>query len=83
MDWIREKQLEEGPEACYASEAERNEGRQLESVMKAEMGKGGGWGIDYNAEIPFLKKPPLSFYDVTDEETRPPLEQPKFPITVE
>lgn len=40
-------------------------------------------GIDYNAEIPFLKKPPLSFYDVTDEENRPPVEQPKFPITIE
>ena len=38
-------------------------------------------GIDYNAEIPFEKKPPPGFFDVTNEER--PVEQPKFPTTIE
>ncbi|GKB09687.1 cell division cycle 5-like protein [Tanacetum coccineum] len=40
-----------------------------------------GKGIDYNAEIPFEKRPPPCFYDVTDESSI--VEQPKFPTTIE
>ncbi|KAK6123922.1 hypothetical protein DH2020_042341 [Rehmannia glutinosa] len=38
-------------------------------------------GIDYNAEIPFEKKPPPGFYDVTEEDR--PTELVKFPTTIE
>ncbi|KAG4397560.1 hypothetical protein GLYMA_10G165900v4 [Glycine max] len=38
-------------------------------------------GIDYNAEIPFEKRPPPGFFDVTDEDR--PVEQPQFPTTIE
>jgi pre-mRNA-splicing factor CDC5/CEF1 len=38
-------------------------------------------GIDYNSEIPFEKRPPPGFYDVADEDR--PVEQPKFPTTIE
>ena len=37
-------------------------------------------GIDYNAEIPFEKRPPPGFYDVADEDR--PVEQPQFPTTI-
>ncbi|CAJ1976493.1 unnamed protein product [Sphenostylis stenocarpa] len=38
-------------------------------------------GIDYNAEIPFEKRPPPGFLDLTDEDR--PVEQPQFPTTIE
>ncbi|XAR66944.1 hypothetical protein NMG60_11013334 [Bertholletia excelsa] len=37
--------------------------------------------IDYNAEIPFEKKSPPGFLDITDGER--PVEQSKFPTTIE
>ncbi|KAL9274224.1 Cell division cycle 5-like protein, partial [Drosera capensis] len=38
-------------------------------------------GIDYNTEIPFEKRPPPGFYDIADEGR--PVEQPKFPTTID
>ncbi|CBI22388.3 unnamed protein product, partial [Vitis vinifera] len=51
--------------------------KQLEEARRLAKRK----GIDYNAEIPFEKKPPPGFFDVTDEERL--VEQPKFPTTIE
>ncbi|CAD6235195.1 unnamed protein product [Miscanthus lutarioriparius] len=38
-------------------------------------------GIDYNAEIPFEKRPPSGFYDTVGEDR--PLEHVQFPTTIE
>ncbi|KAK1308208.1 Cell division cycle 5-like protein [Acorus calamus] len=74
-----------------AREKQLKEARRLASLQKQRELKAAGidngqWkgkrkGIDYNAEIPFMKKPPLGFFDVTDEDR--PVEQPKFPTTIE
>lgn len=74
-----------------AREKQLEEARRLASLQKRRELKAAGIdvrqrkrkrrGIDYNAEIPFEKKPPPGFYDVTDEER--PVEQPKFPTTIE
>ncbi|KAK1283259.1 Cell division cycle 5-like protein [Acorus calamus] len=74
-----------------AREKQLKEARRLISLQKQRELKAAGidnrhWkgkrkGIDYNAEIPFQKKPPPGFFDVTDEDR--PVEQPKFPTTIE
>ncbi|KAK2970399.1 hypothetical protein RJ640_016253 [Escallonia rubra] len=74
-----------------AREKQLEEARRLASLQKRRELKAAGIdnrhrkrkrrGIDYNAEIPFEKKPPPGFYDVTDENR--PVEQPKFPTTIE
>nr|XP_027104648.1 cell division cycle 5-like protein [Coffea arabica] len=74
-----------------AREKQLEEARRLASLQKRRELKAAGIdvrqrkrkrrGIDYNAEIPFEKKPPPGFYDVTDEDR--PVEQPKFPTTIE
>ncbi|XP_031105240.1 cell division cycle 5-like protein isoform X5 [Ipomoea triloba] len=74
-----------------AREKQLEEARRLASLQKRRELKAAGIdvrhrkrkrkGIDYNAEIPFEKKPPPGFYDVTDEDRT--VEQPKFPTTIE
>ncbi|XP_075089622.1 cell division cycle 5-like protein [Nicotiana tabacum] len=73
----REKQLEEARR--LASLQKR---RELKAAgIDARQRKRKRRGIDYNAEIPFEKKPPPGFYDVAEEDR--PVEQPKFPTTIE
>lgn len=74
-----------------AREKQLEEARRLASLQKRRELKAAGIdvrqrkrkrkGIDYNAEIPFEKKPPPGFYDVVEEDR--PVEQPKFPTTIE
>ncbi|KAL2325320.1 hypothetical protein Fmac_024378 [Flemingia macrophylla] len=74
-----------------AREKQLEEARRLASLQKKRELKAAGIdvrqrkrkrkGIDYNAEIPFEKRPPPGFFDVTDEDR--PVEQPKFPTTIE
>ncbi|CAA0828074.1 Cell division cycle 5-like protein [Striga hermonthica] len=74
-----------------AREKQLEEARRLASLQKRRELKAAGIdvrhrkrkrrGIDYNAEIPFEKKPPPGFYDVADEER--PAELVKFPTTIE
>ncbi|KAK4720809.1 hypothetical protein R3W88_011042 [Solanum pinnatisectum] len=74
-----------------AREKQLEEARRLASLQKRRELKAAGIdvrqrkrkrrGIDYNAEIPFEKKPPPGFYDITEEDR--PVDQPKFPTTIE
>ncbi|KAL9234931.1 hypothetical protein vseg_009743 [Gypsophila vaccaria] len=74
-----------------AREKQLEEARRLASLQKRRELKAAGIdprqrkrkrrGIDYNAEIPFEKRPPPGFYDTVDEDK--PVEQPNFPTTIE
>ncbi|KAH6802952.1 cell division cycle 5 [Perilla frutescens var. frutescens] len=74
-----------------AREKQLEEARRLASLQKRRELKAAGIdlrhkkrkrrGIDYNAEIPFEKRPPPGFYDVTDEDR--PTELVSFPTTIE
>ncbi|XP_052113013.1 cell division cycle 5-like protein isoform X3 [Arachis duranensis] len=74
-----------------AREKQLEEARRLASLQKKRELKAAGIdvrhrrrkrkGIDYNAEIPFEKRPPPGFFDVADEDR--PVEQPQFPTTIE
>ncbi|GAB2224998.1 hypothetical protein Droror1_Dr00005780 [Drosera rotundifolia] len=74
-----------------AREKQLEEARRLASLQKRRELKAAGIdirhrkrkrkGIDYNTEIPFEKRPPPGFYDVADEDR--PVEQPKFPTTID
>ncbi|XP_051119941.1 cell division cycle 5-like protein [Andrographis paniculata] len=74
-----------------AREKQLEEARRLASLQKRRELKAAGIdvrhrkrkrrGIDYNTEIPFEKRPPPGFYDVTDEDR--PTELVKFPTTIE
>ncbi|KAJ7973552.1 Cell division cycle 5-related protein [Quillaja saponaria] len=74
-----------------AREKQLEEARRLASLQKKRELKAAGIdvrhrkrkrrGIDYNAEIPFEKRPPPGFFDVTNEDRT--VEQPKFPTTIE
>ncbi|OIV95028.1 hypothetical protein TanjilG_10848 [Lupinus angustifolius] len=74
-----------------AREKQLEEARRLASLQKKRELKAAGIdirqrrrkrkGIDYNAEIPFEKRPPPGFFDIADEDR--PVEQPKFPTTIE
>ncbi|KAG0458156.1 hypothetical protein HPP92_023313 [Vanilla planifolia] len=74
-----------------AREKQLEEARRLASLQKRRELKAAGIntrhrkrkrrGIDYNLEIPFEKRPPPGFFDVSGEER--PVEQPKFPTTIE
>ncbi|XP_062014423.1 cell division cycle 5-like protein [Rosa rugosa] len=81
-----------------AREAQLEEARRIASLQKRRELKAAGiddkstWnqqkrkrnGIDYNAEIPFEKRPPLGFYDVGDEDREVVLEQhDQFLLTIE
>ncbi|XP_016184909.1 cell division cycle 5-like protein isoform X2 [Arachis ipaensis] len=74
-----------------AREKQLEEARRLASLQKKRELKAAGIdvrhrrrkrkGIDYNAEIPFEKRPPPGFFDIADEDR--PVEQPQFPTTIE
>ncbi|KAJ8760573.1 hypothetical protein K2173_015240 [Erythroxylum novogranatense] len=74
-----------------AREKQLEEARRLASLQKRRELKAAGIdtrhrkrkrrGIDYNAEIPFEKRPPPGFFDVTDEDR--PVEHVQFPTTIE
>ncbi|XP_075513464.1 cell division cycle 5-like protein [Primulina tabacum] len=74
-----------------AREKQLEEARRLASLQKRRELKAAGIdirkrkrkrrGIDYNAEIPFEKKPPPGFYDIADEDR--PAELVSFPTTIE
>ncbi|KAL7109079.1 hypothetical protein ACP275_06G152800 [Erythranthe tilingii] len=73
----REKQLEEARR--LASLQKR---RELKAAgIDARQRKRKRRGIDYNAEIPFEKKPPPGFYDIGEEDR--PAELVNFPTTIE
>ncbi|KAL1546835.1 Cell cycle serine/threonine-protein kinase cdc5/MSD2 [Salvia divinorum] len=73
----REKQLEEARR--LASLQKRRELKAAGINLRHKKRKRGG--IDYNAEIPFEKRPPPGFYDIADEDR--PAELVKFPTTIE
>ncbi|XP_073297595.1 cell division cycle 5-like protein [Primulina huaijiensis] len=74
-----------------AREKQLEEARRLASLQKRRELKAAGIdirkrkrkrrGIDYNAEIPFERKPPPGFYDIADEDR--PAELVSFPTTIE
>ncbi|GFP91107.1 cell division cycle 5-like protein [Phtheirospermum japonicum] len=74
-----------------AREKQLEEARRLASLQKRRELKAAGIdirqrkrkrrGIDYNAEIPFEKKPLPGFYDIAEEDR--PAELVKFPTTIE
>eukprot|EP00246_Nothoceros_aenigmaticus_P010085 TRINITY_DN26402_c0_g1_i1.p1 TRINITY_DN26402_c0_g1~~TRINITY_DN26402_c0_g1_i1.p1 ORF type:complete len:831 (+),score=203.43 TRINITY_DN26402_c0_g1_i1:107-2599(+) len=74
-----------------AREKQLEEARRLASLQKRRELKAAGIdvrhrrrkqkGIDYNAEIPFEKKPPPGFFEVSMEDG--PVEEPQFPTTIE
>lgn len=74
-----------------AREKQLEEARRLASLQKKRELKAAGIdirqrrrkrrGIDYNAEIPFEKRPPPGYFDVADEDRE--VEQPAFPTTIE
>ncbi|WOH03521.1 hypothetical protein DCAR_0622920 [Daucus carota subsp. sativus] len=73
----REKQLEEARRLASLQKRRELKAAGIDNRHRKRKRK----GIDYNAEIPFEKKPPPGFYDVTDESRT--VEQPKFPTTIE
>ncbi|XP_059665760.1 cell division cycle 5-like protein [Cornus florida] len=73
----REKQLEEARRLASLQKRRELKAAGIDTRQRKRKRK----GIDYNSEIPFEKKPPPGFYDVADEDR--PVEQPKFPTTVE
>ena len=73
----REKQLEEARRLASLQKRRELKAAGIDTRQRKRKRK----GIDYNAEIPFEKKPPPGFYDVTDEDRT--VEQPKFPTTIE
>lgn len=73
----REKQLEEARRLASLQKRRELKAAGIDNRHRKRKRK----GIDYNAEIPFEKKPPPGFYDVTDESRA--VEQPKFPTTIE
>ncbi|KAF3452349.1 hypothetical protein FNV43_RR02782 [Rhamnella rubrinervis] len=73
----REKQLEEARRLASLQKRRELKAAGIDTRQRKRKRK----GIDYNAEIPFEKKPPPGFFDVTDEDR--PVEQPKFPTTIE
>ncbi|XP_058097768.1 cell division cycle 5-like protein [Magnolia sinica] len=73
----REKQLEEARRLASLQKRRELKAAGIDTRQRKRKRK----GIDYNAEIPFEKRPPPGFYDVADEER--PVDQPKFPTTIE
>ncbi|KAK8491006.1 hypothetical protein V6N13_139780 [Hibiscus sabdariffa] len=73
----REKQLEEARRLASLQKRRELKAAGIDTRHRKRKRK----GIDYNAEIPFEKRPPPGFYDVVDEDR--PVEQPKFPTTIE
>ncbi|PON54533.1 MYB transcription factor [Trema orientale] len=73
----REKQLEEARRLASLQKRRELKAAGIDTRQRKRKRK----GIDYNAEIPFEKKPPPGFYDVADEDRA--VDQPKFPTTIE
>ncbi|CAL5322020.1 unnamed protein product [Camellia sinensis] len=73
----REKQLEEARRLASLQKRRELKAAGIQTRQRKRKRK----GIDYNAEIPFEKKPPPGFFDVADEDQ--PVEQLKFPTTIE
>ncbi|OMO96153.1 hypothetical protein COLO4_15470 [Corchorus olitorius] len=73
----REKQLEEARRLASLQKRRELKAAGIDTRQRKRKRK----GIDYNAEIPFEKKPPPGFYDIADEDR--PVEQPMFPTTIE
>ncbi|XP_078427926.1 cell division cycle 5 [Wolffia australiana] len=73
----REKQLEEARRLASLQKRRELKAAGIHTRLKKRKRK----GIDYNAEIPFEKRPPPGFYDASGEER--PLELPRFPTTIE
>jgi pre-mRNA-splicing factor CDC5/CEF1 len=73
----REKQLEEARRLVSLQKMRELKAAGIDNRHKKRKRK----GIDYNAEIPFEKRPPLGFYDTVGEDR--PLEHVQFPTTIE
>ncbi|WOK92731.1 cell division cycle 5-like protein [Canna indica] len=73
----REKQLEEARRLASLQKRRELKAAGIDTRHRKRKRK----GIDYNSEIPFEKRPPPGFYDVSGEERH--VEQPKFPTTIE
>ncbi|KAL0924300.1 hypothetical protein M5K25_005115 [Dendrobium thyrsiflorum] len=73
----REKQLEEARRLASLQKRRELKAAGIDNRHRRRKRK----GIDYNAEIPFEKRPPPGFFDVSGEEK--PAEQHKFPTTIE
>ncbi|XP_047325667.1 cell division cycle 5-like protein [Impatiens glandulifera] len=73
----REKQLEEARRLASLQKRRELKAAGIDNRKRKRKRK----GIDYNAEIPFEKRPPPGFYDIADEDRD--VEQPKFPTTIE
>ncbi|KAK8949589.1 Cell division cycle 5-like protein [Platanthera zijinensis] len=73
----REKQLEEARRLASLQKRRELKAAGIDNRHRRRKRK----GIDYNAEIPFEKRPPPGFFDVSGEEK--PVERHKFPTTIE
>nr|XP_051223952.1 cell division cycle 5-like protein isoform X2 [Lolium perenne] len=73
----REKQLEEARRLASLQKRRELKAAGIDNRHKKRKRK----GIDYNAEIPFEKRPPPGFYDTVGEDR--PLEHIQFPTTIE
>lgn len=73
----REKQLEEARRLASLQKRRELKAAGIDTRNRKRKRK----GIDYNAEIPFEKRPPPGFFDVADEDRL--VEQPNFPTTIE
>ncbi|KAL5214490.1 hypothetical protein ABZP36_003642 [Zizania latifolia] len=73
----REKQLEEARRLASLQKRRELKAAGIDTRQRKRKRK----GIDYNAEIPFEKRPPPGFYDTIGEDR--PLEHVQFPTTIE
>ncbi|GJN11927.1 hypothetical protein PR202_ga30165 [Eleusine coracana subsp. coracana] len=73
----REKQLEEARRLASLQKRRELKAAGIDTRKRNRKRK----GIDYNAEIPFEKRPPPGFYDTVGED-KPP-EHVQFPTTIE
>ncbi|EES04132.1 cell division cycle 5-like protein [Sorghum bicolor] len=73
----REKQLEEARRLASLQKRRELKAAGIDTRHRKRKRK----GIDYNAEIPFEKRPPSGFYDTVGEDR--PLEHVQFPTTIE
>ena len=64
----REKQLEEARRLAMLQKKRELKAAGIETVKRAKRVR----GLDYNAEIPFEKKPAPGFYDVSEERAAQP-----------
>ncbi|KAF8780728.1 hypothetical protein HU200_001335 [Digitaria exilis] len=73
----REKQLEEARRLASLQKRRELKAAGIDTRQRKRKRK----GIDYNAEIPFEKRPPPGFYDTVGEDKAP--EHVQFPTTIE